>query len=195
MALFILKNSKLKGLNVNDLAKLVKQAMASADGKIERAASIVTEHLCNGMVSQHAVDITKLVREAVKARIAAEHGADRNIVLNNARNLSNAPISLVTRKLVPIPGRMSNSDIQELIDATLDIRILGDTKLRNATRTDLFRSAEQDEKTAKTRNANAVWKRELGKQLKPGKTVEQSGFTGTAIRRIIRGHGGKLMAA
>lgn len=179
---------------MNDLAKLIKQAMVAADGKIERAASSVTSFLCGGMKSPHTEHITRLVNEAVKARISAEHGADRNIILNNTRNPSR-PVSLTTRRPIPIVGRRSNSELQDEIDATLDIRILGDVKLRNATRTDLFRSAEQDEKTAKTRNANAVWKRELGKQLKPGKTVEQSGFTGTAIRRIISGRNGKLMAA
>jgi hypothetical protein len=181
-------------LNVNDLTKLIKQAMLAADGGIERAAATVTEFLCSGMVSPHAKDITRLVNEALKARIAAEHGADRNIILNNARDPSN-PVSLVTRRPIPIAGRRSNSELQNEIDATLDIRILGDTKLRDATRTDLFRSAEQDEKTAKTRVANAVWKRELGRQLKPGKTVGQCGFTGLAIRKIIRGHGGNLSVA
>lgn len=167
--------------------------MLAADGGIERAASSVTSYLCEDMTF-HARDIAKLVNEAVKARICAEHGVERNIILNNARDPS-SPVSLVTRRPIPIAGRRSNSELQAEIDATLDIRILGDTKLRNCTRTDLFRSAEQDEKTAKTRVANAVWKRELGKQLKPGKTVEQSGFTGTSIRKIIRGHGGSLRMA
>jgi hypothetical protein len=38
----------------------------------------------------------------------------------------------VRRKPVPIPGRMSNAAIQELIDSTLDMRILGDASLREA---------------------------------------------------------------
>jgi hypothetical protein len=69
------------------------------------------------------------------------------------------------KKPVPIPGRVSNSELQAEIDATLDIRILGDTKLRNATRTDLFRSAEQDEKAAKILLAEAISKRELGRRI------------------------------
>lgn len=179
---------------MNDLAKLIRQAMQTADGKIERAASIVTEHLCSDM-KRNSEDIAKLVKEAVKSRIAAEHGAERNVLINNARDLSNKPISLVTRKPVPIPGRMSNSAIQELIDSTLDMRILGDKKLRHCTRTDLYRAAKQDETTAKTRQENATWKRALGDQLKPGKTVEECGLTGMAVRRIIRGNSGKKMAA
>jgi hypothetical protein len=69
------------------------------------------------------------------------------------------------RKPVPIPNRMSNSDIQQLIDATLDIRILGDKKLRDCTRADLLRSAEQDKKDANALSASAASKRAMGRRL------------------------------
>lgn len=37
----------------------------------------------------------------------------------------------VRRKPVPVPGRISNAELQREIDATLDVRVLGKTKLRD----------------------------------------------------------------
>jgi hypothetical protein len=73
------------------------------------------------------------------------------------------------RKPVPIAGRISNSELQAEIDATLDIRI-GGKKLRDCTSADLFRSAEQDRKDAKALRASAASMRAIGRVLKPAKS-------------------------
>ena len=171
------------------LAEVVKAALKRTDGKLDKAVQIAADRLLSGLISPHADSIAKLVSEALRARMSAEHGADRAIALHNARDPANA-ISRASKRPVAVPFRRSNAELQAEIDETLDMRILGDVKLRDATRNDLFKSAEMDEKVSRTRAANAKWKRKLGMRLRGGQSIGEAGISGLEVRRYIRETGG-----
>lgn len=175
------------------LARLVKTSLEETDGKIDKAVQIATGHLLRGLRSPHAEAVEKLVREALRARMAAEHGIDRAVFIHNAIDPTN-PVSR-SRRAVAVPNRRSNAALQAEIEDTLNMRISGDIKLCDATRNDLFRSAELDEKVSTTRLTNARWKRSLGRKLAVGKTVGECGITGIEVRKLIREAGARLEEA
>jgi hypothetical protein len=61
---------------------------------------------------------------------------------------------------------MAKKTTRPVTDDILDVRILGDKKLRDATYADLKKSAEEDQRAAVSLNALAKSKREISKNLK-----------------------------